>query len=401
MGVPAITDFTKEVVTMGIFMLIFIAYLIYVSYCKIVCLCFRGKQSNRFFATFLSTVFPIVGSMPAVIIASKYERRVGGVAPKMNDDVLRYAMVALQMLSLFLLFVPFFSSGSTGVNGINMILGLSINGDVFFSKALFLSYIAVLPVISAIVTSIFTDNNIRNIFAYITSLVSALTVFAIAIFADSDGELSVNIFLWIYCIVHVTVMLLSIFSMIKVRNKFLKDLELKEYAEEVRVHKAKAQKSETEPEPLAEGMYRCAKCGQPVKKGEICACRKENATTLNKLMVEQNRKETSDFCVYCRRPLEEGEKCSCVGEGFGITVKPEQFNGRKCQYCGQLLVGDSVCVCEKIMTKSVPASEEAKPEPHYYFEQNIDSTHVSDELAELEKKIESRFSEVKESIFKK
>lgn len=385
---------------MTILMLVFLSFLIYVSYCKIVCLCFRGKQRNRFFATFLSTVFPVVGSMPAVIISSRYERQVGGIAPKMNDDILRYCMIGLQMLSVFILFLPFFSSDGVFVKGINIIFGLSVNGDVYFAKALFLSYIAVLPVISAIITAVFTGNNIRNIFTYLTSIVSALTVFAISIFADSEGELSSGIFLWLYCIVHVTIMLLSIFSIVKVRNNFLENLERKEFEDAIMVQKSKARK--TEPVAVQEGMYRCAKCGELVKKGEICSCRKEGVTTLNQLMVEQNRKETSDFCVYCRRSLAPGERCNCAGEGFGITVKPEQYEGRKCSYCGRVLVGDSTCVCEKIMTNSAPASEKAGiAEPRAYFDQNITSTHVSDEMDDLEKKIESRLSAVKDSIFNK
>jgi len=385
---------------MTILMVVFLSFLVYVSYCKIVCLCFRGKQRNRFFATFLSTVFPVVGSMPAVIISSRYERQVGGIAPKMNDDILRYCMIVLQMLSVFMLFLPFFSSNGVLVDGINVIFGLSVNGDTYFVKALFLSYIAILPIISAIVTAVFTGNNIRNVFAYLTSIIAALTVFALAIFADSEGELSSGAFLWIYCIIHVTIMLLSIFSIVKVRNNFLEELEHREFNEEIMAQKSKARK--VEPVVVQEGMYRCAKCGMFVKKGEICTCRKEGITTLNQLMVEQNRKKTSDFCVYCRRPLSPGERCNCAGEGFGITVKPEQYNGRKCSYCGRILVGDSTCVCEKIMTNSSPASNRAGvAEPRAYFEQNINSTHVSDEMDDLERKIESRLSAVKDSIFNK
>ena len=90
-----------------------------------------------------------------------------------------------------------------------------------------------------------------------------------------------------------------------------------------------------------------------------------------------------------------------MGEGFGITVKPEQFEGRKCRYCGQILVGDSTCVCEKIMKNSKPADEHAgSAEPRAYFEQSVhlETTHISDEMAELEKKIEAKFSEVKSSL---
>ena len=65
-------------------------------------------------------------------------------------------------------------------------------------------------------------------------------------------------------------------------------------------------------------------------------------------------------------------------------------------YCGQVLVGESTCVCEKIMKRSAPAEVESKK----YFESQVEkgNSFVADELADLEKKINSRFEHVIESM---
>lgn len=392
---------------MSVFMMIvFLAFLIYVSYFKIVCLLFRGKQYNRFFATFLSTVIPVVGSVPAFIMASKYERRVGGMAARMNDTILRYLIIAVQLVSVVLLFCPFFKSDGIHASGINLVFGLNVNDVSVFKPAYFLMYLIITPFISAALNAIYVKYNIRNVVSYICSLISCLTVFAFAVFADSDAGLNATFVLWLYCIAQVVVMLLSFFSLVKVRNEFLLKLEQEEAGDVPQnpaIPESKPEKEAVPLSPVDTGTYRCAKCGTYVPKGTVCPCREEKRVTLDKLMAEQNEKETSDFCVYCKRALQPDEVCNCVGDGFGITVKPEQFEGRKCRYCGQILVGDSTCVCEKIMQKSKPADEHAgSAEPRAYFEQSVhlETTHVSDEMAELEKKIEEKFSDVISSLDK-
>jgi len=380
------------------FTIIFLAFLLYVAYFKIVGLLFRGNQYNRFFATLISTVLPIIGSVPAFIMASQYERRVGGIANRMNDYVLRYSIIALELASVFLMFSPFFVSDSMSASGINMIFGLNMGDITIFKSAYFLLYTVIAPFIAAVVNAVDFKSNIRNVVSYVVALICCLTVFAIAVFADTDGEFEATFSLWLYCMAQVTIMLLSVFSLIKVRNRFLLALEKEETQDDATVAQAPAEQEVMTPPP---GTYKCAKCGQFVPKGTICPCREESKVTLDKLMAQQNEKETSDFCVYCKRALAPGEVCNCVGEGFGITVKPEQFEGRKCTYCGQILVGDSTCVCEKIMKNSKPADEHAgSAEPRAYFEQSVhlETTHISDEMAELEKKIEAKFSEVKSSL---
>jgi len=67
-----------------------------------------------------------------------------------------------------------------------------------------------------------------------------------------------------------------------------------------------------------------------------------------------------------------------------------------------VLVGESTCVCEKIMKNSVPASSEDDQDTmsKAYFKSHVEkgSTKVNDELNELEKKINQRFEKVKESM---
>lgn len=384
---------------MSVLTYLFLAYLIYVSYAKIVFLLFRGKQYNRIFATVMSTCMPVIGSFPALIMASKYEKRVGGIAPKMNDYILRYTIIFLQMLSVFLLFAPFFKIGNTYATGINLIYGLTVNGTVYFKPATFMVYLIAFPFVSALVCALDTKYNVRNIISYTVALLCSLTLFAIALFSDSYEGFSICITLWIYCFLNVTIMLLSIFSLIKVRNNVLEKMD-----DELPDTETSDNVKNDEPIIIDDKLtskvgilgntYICSKCGLEVQKGTLCSCR--NVKTLNNVMVEQNRKSTSDFCVYCRRPLKDGESCNCIGDGFGISVKPQQFEGRKCKYCGQILVGDSTCVCEKIMSKSSPDKSIIVDKTDQYLKQAVEvsNDHISDELKNLEKKINEKFSSI-------
>lgn len=380
---------------MSVFMWIYIVLLLYASYVKIVGLLFAGRQHNRFFGTFLCTFIPVLGSIPTFIMASKYERRVGGLAAKTNDYVLRCAIIVIQVLSVFMLFFPFFKTEGIYADGINLMIGLAVDGEVIFKPAYFMSYLLIAPFLSAIINAIDVKYNIRNIVTYISSLICCITVSLIAVFVNTDGAFLPTTLLWLYCIANVGVMILSFLSLVNVRNSCLSVLE----AEESVIYAPKAAPvTEKRTPEIAEDMYRCSKCGNLVQKGTVCSCRNSGKETLNKLMERENRKESSDFCVYCRKSLKPGEKCICMGEGFGITVKPEQFEGRKCKYCGQILAGDSICVCEKIMNKSVPVSEDAVPKTYFNHNPQASMDIISEEMEELEKKIDSRISEVKSSI---
>ncbi len=380
-------------------MLFFIAFLIYVSYFRVVYLLFRGNQYNKIFATFVSTVVPVAGSVFSIIMASKYERIVGGFATKINSYILRISIIALQMISAFLIFLPFFKSDSIYATGISLIFGLNLADVTIFKPAYFLIFLLVTPFVSALINCIWHKDNVHNVVSYISSLVCALTVFVIAFFTDTTGDLKITMTLWIYCILNVAIMFLSIFSIIKIRNKFLLNLE----KDDEQSPDAKAApltvKEEDDISPIS--TYRCAKCGKNVPKGTICKCRKDNIKPLDFIMSNQNKKEASEYCVYCKKPLAFGEECKCLGDGFGITVKPEQINGRKCKYCGEVLVGDSICVCEKIIKNSKPADEEPDiAQAKTFFEADTASaiSHVSDEMADLEKLIEERFTKVKNSF---
>ncbi len=379
-------------------MLFFLAFLIYVSYFKIVFMLFKGDQYNKIFATFISTAIPVIGSAPAIIMASQYERKIGGYVLKINDYILRMSIIAIELVSVFLLFLPFFQSDSIYATGINLIFGLNLADVTVFKPAYLLVFLLVSPFISAIINCIYFKNNIHNVISYIFSLISALTVFVIALFADTSGEMKTTFALWLYCILNVAVMLLSIFSIIKIRNEFLSSLEKEEEQKSEETIPTVEDGAEKLP-PI--GTYKCAKCGKYVPKGTICECRKDKLKPLDIIMSEQSKKETTDFCVYCKKPLSAGEKCSCVGEGFGITIKPEKTEGRKCKYCGETLVGDSICVCEKIIKNSKPCDDTPDTkEPKTFFESDTESaiSHVSDEMADLEKLIEERFSKVKSSF---
>ncbi len=381
-------------------MLFFLVFLIYVSYFKVVGLLFRGNQYNKLFAAFVSTAIPVAGSAFSIIMASKYERIVGGFATKIRSYVLRVSIIALQLISAFFLFLPFFKSDSIYATGINLIFGLNLADVSIFKPAYFLVFLIVTPFVSAVINCIYFKNNIHNIVSYIFSLVCALTVFAIALFSDTSLELKATAALWLYCILNVVIMLLSIFSIIQVRNTFLLDLEKDEDAPSQLAEKVIPTKEASEKIPPV-GTYKCAKCSKYIPKGTICECRKDKLKPLDIIMSEQSKKETSDFCVYCKKPLAPGQECNCIGVGFGITVKPEQTDGRKCKYCGEILVGNSICVCEKILKNSKPANEQTDvSEVKTFFEADTASaiSHVSDEMADLEKLIEDRLSKVKNSF---
>lgn len=378
---------------MSVLIWIFAVLLLYVSYIKIVGLLFRGKQKNRFFGFFLSTVVPVFGSIPSYILATKYERRVGGFAPKMNGYALRCIIIAMQMISVFMLFFPFFKTAGIYADGINLLIGLDVDGEPIFRQTNWLSYLIIAPFFSAIINAVDVRHNIHNALTYVVALVCALTVSLVALFVNTDGSLAPTYLLWCYCILNVLIMLFSIFSLVNIRNRRLSILE----AEEETIYNAESQQRFDSSEVVSDDMYKCAKCGNLVKKGTVCKCR--NALdTLDKVMERENQKESSKICVYCRRTLQKGEKCNCMGDGFGISVKTEQYEGRKCKYCGQILVGDSTCVCEKIMNKSAPISEDAKPQTYFVHNAEESMEKISGEMDELERKINSRFSKVKSSI---
>ena len=390
---------------MSVLMIIFFAFLIYVSYCKIISLLFRGKQRNRFFATLLCTFMPIFGSVPGLIIATKYEKRVGGFAPKMNEYLLRIIIIILQMTSVFMLFLPFFKSDGVYASGLNVIYGLTIGGETIFREATFLSYFIYAPFVSAVINILDVKHNIRNIISYTVSLILSLSVVLIALFADIDASLDNTVFLWLYAIINVGIMLVSEFSIVCVRNKFLAKLEKEEesyYDSGITDDEPQQQEAEPQEEICVDesNLYKCSRCGNMVQKGQMCSCREVN-DTLSKILASGGNDEPGNYCVYCHRKLEDGKECTCAGDGFGITVKTEQSERRKCQYCGQVLVGDSICVCEKIMKKSVSASPgESGSDSGLYFKQVAKKSEdkITDEIADLERKIEERFSKVKENI---
>ncbi|MBE7049901.1 MAG: hypothetical protein E7394_03920 [Ruminococcaceae bacterium] len=348
---------------------------------------------------------PIFGSIPGLIIATKYEKRVGGLAPKMNEYLLRIIIVILQMATVFMLFLPFFKSDGIYASGINVIYGLTIGGETIFREASFFSYLIFAPFVSAFINILDIKYNIRNIITYTVSLILSLSVVLIALFADIDASLDNTAFLWLYAIVNVGIMLISEFSIICVRNKKLAGFEQDEegiYGTDISEEENVVDVEQSQNEDILDetNLYKCSRCGNMVKKGEMCPCREAN-DTLGKILASGGNEEPGRFCVYCHRKLEDGKECSCVGDGFGITVKTEQSERRKCQYCGQVLVGDSVCVCEKIMKKSVSASPgEIESDSGLYFKQVAKKSEdkISDEIADLERKIEERFSKVKETL---
>ncbi len=386
---------------MSVLVILFFAFLIYVSYFEIVSLLFRGKQSNRVFATLLCTIAPVFGSVPGIIIASKYERRVGGLAAKTNGYMVRTAITVLQMITVFMLFLPFFKSDGIYASGINVIYGLTVGGETIFKPVQFLSYIIYAPFVAAFINILDIRRNVRNIVSYTVSLILSLTMVLIALYVDIDASLNNTAWLWIYAILNVGIMLLSEISLVCVRNETLLKLEQEEQEIEELADNpdTKEQDSDTSVSESDE-TYKCSRCGNIIQKGHICECRGEK-DSLSKILAASDDNESGDFCVYCHRKLENGEKCDCVGEGFGITIKPEHSERRKCQYCGQVLVGDSICVCEKIMKNSVPASPETdETDSKLYFKQQAKESEmkISDEISELERKINEQFSKVKDNL---
>ncbi len=398
---------------MSILMIVFFAFLIYVSYFEIVSILFRGKQSNRFFATILCTVAPIFGSVPGIIIATKYERRIGGIETKINGHTVRIITIIMQMATVFMLFLPFFKSDGIYASGTNVIYGLTMGGETIFMPAKFLMYLIYAPFVVAVLNIVDIKHNISNVISYVVALVMALTIVLIAMYVDIDASLKNTSWLWVYAILNVAIMFLSEISIIGIRNKFLLKVEdeeekmEKERPEDVQQEEL-IDNQESEPQtntdspvlPVVETTYKCSRCGNIISKGQVCPCREEK-DTLSKILASTAKEEKGVFCVYCHRKLNEGEVCTCEGDGFGITITPELSERRKCQYCGQVLVGDSICVCEKIMKKSVPASPETdETDLKLYFKQQAkeSSTKITDELAELERKINEQFSKVKENI---
>lgn len=376
-------------------LIIFLLFLFYVSYCKIIYLLFRGKQHNRFFAAFINTVVPVIGSVPAYIMATKFEKRIGGIASKMNENIVRYVIIVLQIISVFLLFFPFFNSGGIYATGINLIFGHEIAGSDVMKPTKYMLYLIAAPYFAAYINAIDVNHNIRNVITYTISLFICVTLSGIVLVMGTDDIVPMPL-VWIYCIMQVVIMLLSINSLISIRNAKLADIEKEEQIDYIK-SKRKENEANAERKP-GNDFYRCAKCGNFVKKGTVCNCRSEQNKTLNTIMVDANREKSNEYCVYCRRPLKSGEKCNCTD--FGITVKPKSINGRKCPYCGQMLVGDSVCVCEKIMKNSKPVpGDDSSPMVKTYTETKDEtSAHFSDEMAQLQKMIDSKLSSVKQNL---
>lgn len=359
------------------------------SYCAIEYILFKGKQYNRFFATFINTAVPVIGSIPAFIMACKYEARIHDYTRKIKNKHVKYVIIAMQAVSILLLLLPFYTAGSGMISGFELIFGSSDTKGVIF-----LIYIAILPVISACLNFFLDKTNMSNFVTYFVSLLNALSVILFNFIITSD-EMSATVCIWIYAVFNVLIMLASLVSMVVTRDLFLFRLEYSEKIEYIKEQKQRAEKKlENKPDTT---MYKCAKCGSLVTKGSICTC----ITNAKKDIPESKSADESadipaSYCIYCKKPLKDGDTCNCQGDGFGITIKNEPGKNRKCMYCGQVLVGESTCVCEKIMKRSAPAEVESKK----YFESQVErgNSFVADELADLEKKINSRFEHVIESM---
>jgi len=366
-----------------------------VYYAAIEYVLFKGKQYNRFFATFLNTIIPVVGSVPVYVMACKYEKRILGTNNKINNNILKCVTASLQMLSVLFLFFPLYSSEPKSITGINLIFG---TGQELRSM-IFLIYIILFPIVSAVLNFVLKKSNISNFITYSVSLLNIITLqFLSAVISSNGAEL--NAFGVLYCILNTAIMLISIVSMVALRDKALFILEYKEKIEYIKKQQSKIDEN-TQIMP-DNNTYKCAKCGNLVLKGTICSCIENKSSSLDN---PSEKSSSGLYCVYCKKPLEDGQKCNCQGDGFGIVVKSdvsERSKNRKCIYCGQVLVGESTCVCEKIMKNSVPASSEDDQDTmsKAYFKSHVEkgSTKVNDELNELEKKINQRFEKVKESM---
>ncbi len=364
------------------------------SYLAIEFILFKGKQHNRFFATFINLIVPVVGSVPAYIIACKYEKRISEYTRKIKNIIVKYVIIGMQIASVLMLFLPFYKVNSGTISGMELIFGSSDGGD-FAKSAIFLIYIIILPIVSACLNFFLNKTNVSNFFTYSFSLLNALSVLLFDFVASSD-EMTATVCIWIYAAFNVLIMLASLVSLVVTRDLFLFRLEYSEKIEYIKEQKLKAEKKlESMPDNTK---YKCAKCGNLVDKGSICECISsvKNTKTEEKEPQSEEQSAPASYCIYCKRPLEDGEECNCQGDGFGITIKNEPSKNRKCMYCGQILVGESTCVCEKIMKKSAPVPNEAKK----YFESQIEkgNSFVADELADLERKINSRFEHVIESM---
>ncbi len=354
---------------------------------------FSGKQHNRYFATFINTVVPIIGSVPAYVMACKYEKRISDRTRQIKNVIIKYIIIGMQIASVLLLFLPFYKAQSGYVSGMTLIFGSARDGAVI-RPIIFLAYIIVFPLISAAVNFFAGKTNVSNFITYCVSLLNAFSIIMYDFIIASD-ELAATACIWIYAIFNTLIMLASFVSMVVTRDLFLFRLEYTEKIEYIKEQKLKAErKLENKPDDTK---YKCAKCGNLVEKGTICTCitgtKKDDKTAGD---LADTSEEPSLFCIYCKRPLEDGESCNCQGEGFGITIKNEPSQNRKCMYCGQVLVGESTCVCEKIMRKSSPVPNESKK----FFESQVEmgNNFVAGELADLEKKINSKFEHVMESI---
>ncbi|MBO5742684.1 MAG: hypothetical protein J6R68_00115, partial [Clostridia bacterium] len=251
-------------------------------------------------------------------------------------------------------------------------------------------------VMSAFINFFYKKHNINNFITYSVSLLNILSMILLN-FVVSSGDASAKIWLWIYCYINIGCMFTSSLLMVIHRTNYLVSLDNtynKDFDD-------KEQKSE---DALPKNnTYICSKCGKEVLKGTICECIEKRLSASREKSEETNNVARPDgYCIYCKRPLSEGEKCNCLGDGFGITIKNEAPKNRKCMYCGQILVGESTCVCEKIMKNSSPVqnSDGETKEPKRFFEEQVEksSSIVADEISELEKKINMRFEHVKESM---
>ena len=381
--------------TMKFFEIILWLMLIYVVYVQLTFILFKGKQYNRFFATFINLIVPIVGSVPTFIIACNYEEKISGLPDKISEKTLRNVQLGLQALSVVLLFLPFFSDASASSSGINMIFGKAVEGSVV-RPTILLIYLIVFPVASSIINLVYNKNNINNFIAYSVSLLNVLSIILLN-FVLTSGDANSVLWVWLYCYVNVAVMFISTLLLIKHRNNVLVCMDNEE-------KKESETKSENENEiKPKKNTYICSKCGKDVIKGTICSCieRRLSALKENSLNTDSEN-QPQGFCIYCKRALSEGEKCNCLGDGFGITIKNELPKSRKCMYCGQELVGESTCVCEKIMKNSVAVQniDGQNEEPKHMFKEDVEKSNnkVADEISELEKMINLRIAQVKENM---
>ncbi len=380
---------------------LFWIFLIYVTYFQLIYILFKGKQYNRFFATFINTIIPIVGSVPTYIMACKYEKRIGGITEQIDAKVLKFVLIGVQLLTLPAMLLPIFSADGSGISVVNLIFGKSMS-EIEVQSIIFLIYMPLLPLIASVLNYFFDKNNICNFLSYFFSLINVISMQFINIIM-SENEVSATVFFWICNILAVLVMLISILLMIKYRDKALFKLEYREKIEYIKMQKQKAEKKE-QSTPAA-NTYKCSRCGSIIPKGTICQCieKKKSSIAEPALSADNEKTEHARYCIYCKKQLSENETCDCQGDGFAITTRATASKTRKCIYCGQVLIGESTCVCEKIMKNSEPApdnSENSGSDPKMYFESQVEkgNQYVADELAELERKINLQFEHVIENI---